>query len=117
MTANKVIIVYILSQWPRKTNYQSITAFLEARELYGHVDGTLTHPSASDNSSGASAAFEKAQKKTKALIVTSIRSDLIYLITECKTPKEIWDTLKQRFREDRGGYRIKSLKDISKDLS
>ena len=63
------------------------------------------------------AVLEQAWSKTKALIVTSIKSDLTYLITECKTPKEIWDTLKQRFREDRGGYRIKSLKDISKDLS
>ncbi|CAB4021124.1 Hypothetical predicted protein [Paramuricea clavata] len=54
----------------------------------------------SDSSSGATASFEKAQKKTKALIVTSIKSDLIYLITECQTPKEIWDKLKQRFERD-----------------
>ena len=52
-----------------------MTAILEARELYGHVDGTLTHPSASDSSSGEIASFEKAQKKTKALIVTSITSE------------------------------------------
>ena len=76
-----------------------MTAILEARELYGHIDGTLTRP-ASDGSSGAIATFEKAQKKTKALIVTSIKSDLIYLITECQTPKEIWDQLKQRFERD-----------------
>ena len=55
-----------------------MTAILEARELYGHVDGTTTHPSALDSSSGAIASFEKAQKKTKALIVTTIKSDLIY---------------------------------------
>ena len=79
-------------------NYQ-MTAILEARELYGHIDGTLTHP-ASDSSCGAIATFEKAQKKTKALIVTYIKSDLIYLITECQTPKEIWDKLKQRFERD-----------------
>ena len=30
----------------------------------------------------------------------SIKSDLIYLIIECKTPREIWDTLKQRFERD-----------------
>ena len=47
-----------------------MTAILESRELYGHVDGTLTHPSASDSSSGGIASFEKAQQKTKALIVT-----------------------------------------------
>ena len=27
-------------------------------------------------------------------------SNLIYFITECKSPKEIWDTLKQRFERD-----------------
>ena len=77
-----------------------MTAILEARELYGHIDGTLTRPSVSESSSGAIASFEKSLKKTKALIVTSIKSDLIYLITECQTPKEIWDTLKQRFERD-----------------
>ena len=44
--------------------------------------------------------LKKAQKKTKALIVTTIKLDLIYLITECKTPKEIWDMLKQCFERD-----------------
>ena len=77
-----------------------MTANLEARELYGHIDGTLTRPTVSDSSSGAIASFEKAQRKTKALIVTSIKSDLIYFITECQTPKEIWDKLKQRFERD-----------------
>ena len=33
-----------------------------------------------------------------ATVVTTIKSDLIYLIT--KTPKEIWDTLRQRFERD-----------------
>ena len=65
-----------------------MTAILEARELYGHIDGTLTRPSVSESSSGAIASFEKSLKKTKALIVTSIKSDLIYLITECKTQKK-----------------------------
>ena len=74
-----------------------MTAILEARELYGHIDETLTCPTVSDSSSGAIALFEKTQKKTKAVIVKSIKSDLIYLITECQTPKEIWDKLKQRF--------------------
>ena len=40
-----------------------MTAILEARELYGHVDGTLTRPSASDSSSGAIASFEKKSSK------------------------------------------------------
>ena len=77
-----------------------MTAILKARELYGHIDGTLTRPTVSDSSSWAIASFEKAQKKTKALIITSIKSDLIDLITECQTPKEIWDKLKQRFERD-----------------
>ncbi|CAB3989711.1 Hypothetical predicted protein [Paramuricea clavata] len=81
-----------------------ITTILEARELFGNIDGTLTRPSrpdlGSDSSSGATASFGKAPKKTKAFIVTSIKSDLIYLITECQTPKEIWNKLKQRFERD-----------------
>jgi hypothetical protein len=61
---------------------------LEARELWGHVDGT-----ASSSSSSAQTAFEKAKRKTKALLVTSINSDLVHLITVCQTPKQIWDKL------------------------
>ena len=61
-----------------------MTAILLAKELYGQVNWVE-----------AIASFEKAQKWTKALLVTSIRSDLIYIITECQTPKEIWDTLKK----------------------
>ncbi|XP_046856238.1 uncharacterized protein LOC124449354 [Xenia sp. Carnegie-2017] len=75
-------------------------AILESRELWRHVDGSVTNPDASDSSSGARIAFLKAQKKTKALLVTSINSDLVYLITECQTPKEIWDKLKERFERN-----------------
>ena len=75
-------------------------AILEAKELFGHVDGSLTRPDTSEGSSGRQTAFDKAQKKTKALLVTSINSDLIYLITGCETPKEIWDTLRGRFERD-----------------
>lgn len=46
------------------------------------------------------AIFQKAQKKTKTLLVTSINSDLVYFITECQTPKEILDRLKGRFERD-----------------
>ena len=77
-----------------------MTAILNARELYGHIVETLTHPNVSDSRSGAIASFEKAQKKRKAFIVTSIKSDLFYLMTECQTPKEIWGKLKQRFERD-----------------
>ena len=35
-----------------------------------------------------------------ALLVTSINSDLVHLITECQTAKEIWDKLKQRFERN-----------------
>ena len=76
---------------------------LEARELWGHVDGTATSPALSESSSSnsnAQSAFEKAQRKTKALLVTSINSDLVHLITECQTPKEIWDKLKERFERN-----------------
>ena len=65
---------------------------LEAKELWGHVDGTAISPASSKSSSSSSSAksaFKKAQRKTKALLVMSINSDLVHLITECQTPKEI----------------------------
>jgi hypothetical protein len=76
---------------------------LEARELWGYIDGTATSPALSESSSSSSSAqtvFEKAQKKTKALLVTSINSDLAHLIAECQTPKQIWDKLKERFERN-----------------
>jgi hypothetical protein len=76
---------------------------LEARELCGHVDGTATSPALSESSSSSSSAqtaFEKAQRKTKAPLVMSINSDLVHLITECETPKHIWDKLKERFERN-----------------
>ena len=76
---------------------------LEARELWGHVDGTETSPALSESSSSSSSAqpaFEKAPRKTKAVLVTSINSDLVHLITGCQTPKEIWDKLKERFERN-----------------
>jgi hypothetical protein len=76
---------------------------LEARELWGHVDGTATSPALSESSSSSSSAqtaFEKAQRKTKALLVTSINTDLVHLITECQTPKQILDKLKERFQRN-----------------
>jgi hypothetical protein len=76
---------------------------LEARVLWGYIDGTATSPALSESSSSSSSAqtvFEKAQKKTKALLVTSINSDLGHLVTECQTPKQIWDKLKESFERN-----------------
>jgi hypothetical protein len=78
---------------------------LEARELWSHVDGTAISPDSSEDSSSSSgpsaqAIFAKAQRKTKALLVTSINSDLVHLITECETPKQIWDKFKKRFERN-----------------
>ena len=60
---------------------------LEAKELWGHVDGTATNPTSSESgSSNASAqsAFTKAQMKTK----------------------EIWDKLKGRFERNTVGNKL-----------
>ena len=60
---------------------------LEAKELWGHVDGTATNPTSSESgSSNASAqsAFTKAQMKTK----------------------EIWDKLKERFERNTVGNKL-----------
>ena len=75
-----------------------IKVLLEAKELWGHVDGTAISPAlskSSSSSSSAKSAFKKAQRKIKALLVMSINSDLVHLITECQTPKEIWNVLKE----------------------
>ena len=75
--------------------YQMQTV-LEAKDLWGHVDGTKTRP----EDAGQQPAFDRSERKTKALLVTSINSDLVYLITECTTSKQIWDKLKERFQRD-----------------
>ena len=54
----------------------------------------------SSSSSSAQPAFEKTQRKTKALLVTSINSFSVHLITECQTPKEIWNKLKESFERN-----------------
>jgi hypothetical protein len=76
--------------------YQMQTV-LEAKDLWGYVDGTNTRPA---SNADQQAAFDKSEKKAKALLVTAINSDLVYLITECQKPKQIWDKLKQRFERD-----------------
>ena len=79
--------------------YQMQT-ILETRELFGHIDGPMTRPETSEGSSPREAVFDKVQKKTKALLVMLINSDLIYLVTECQTPREIWNKLKLCFEQD-----------------
>lgn len=73
-----------------------IQTVLEAKDLWGHIDGSSSRPTAEEQK----AAFTKSEKKAKALLVTSINADLVYLITECHTPKQIWDKLKERFERD-----------------
>jgi hypothetical protein len=60
----------------------------------------------SSSSSSAQTASEKAQRKTKALLVTRVNSDLVHLITECQTSKQIWDKLKERFERNTVGNKL-----------
>ena len=78
----------------------SNAGYTRSSRVVGSCKRIGDQPEVSESSAAAQSAFEKAQKKTKALLVTSIKSDLVHLITECQTPKEIWDKLKVRFERD-----------------
>lgn len=90
-----------------------ITAILEAKQLIRHIDGMLNRSVSSESTPGAIASFVKEQRKTKAVIVTSNKSDLICLIAECQTPKEIWGTLQKRFERDMIANKLYLNKDFS----
>ena len=68
---------------------------LKAKKVFGHVDGTALlgdRPSAGDT-----AAHETGAQLAMSTMVQHIHDDLIYLVTSCKTPKDLWDTLKGHF--------------------
>lgn len=70
---------------------------LMAKEVWGHVDGTVVQP---ENDPAAQASFAKCKQKAMATLVMGISSSLIYLITSCDNPKDIWDTLRAQFERN-----------------
>jgi hypothetical protein len=70
---------------------------LMAKEVWGHVDGTLVRPADGAN---AQAKFDKDVQKTMATLVIGVHSSIVYLVTACETPKDLWDTLKVQYERN-----------------
>ena len=83
------------SNWP--TWKFQMKHLLIAKEVWEHVDGTVQPPGEDE---AALARHAKAQQKAMAALVMGISSNLIYLVTSCTTPKELWDTLKAQFERN-----------------
>lgn len=79
------------SNWP--TWKFQMKHLLIAKEVWEHVDGSVQPP-------GARARHVKAQQKAMATLVMGISPNLIYLVTLCTTPKEVWDILKAQFERN-----------------
>ena len=72
---------------------------LIAKELYGYVDGTEAAP-ANDATPDAKATYTKNTSKAFSTIVLATSDDLLYLITDCESPKSAWDKLQAHFERD-----------------
>eukprot|EP00795_Rhopilema_esculentum_P005567 gene5567-biopygen555 len=83
------------SNWP--TWKFQMKHLLMAKDVWDHVDGTISLP---DDNTTSRATYEKAKQKAMATLVMGIQSNLIYLVTSCETPKDLWDTLKAYFERD-----------------
>jgi len=79
------------SNWP--TWKFPMKHLLIAKEVWKHVDvdGSMQPPG---QDVAALARHVKTQQKAMATLVTRISPSLIYLVTLCTTPMEVWDTLK-----------------------
>ena len=72
--------------------------YLRAKGLFGYCDGTTAL--SIDASSTLQANFTKESQKALSLLVMAISDPFIYLVTSCKTPKDVWDALKKHFERD-----------------
>ncbi len=84
------------SNWP--TWKFQMKHLLMAKEVWEHVDGTAAVRHADD--AGKQAKHDKDMQQTMATLVMGIHSSLIYLVTACETPKDLWDTLKVQFERN-----------------
>ena len=72
--------------------------FLIAKELFGYVDGSTTLAQGANEA--AKEEYNKKASKALAHIVLAVSDNLLYLITDCETPKSAWDKLKTHFERD-----------------
>ena len=67
---------------------------LMAKDVWDHVQETAPDPG---EDAAAQVRHDRAQQKAMATLVVGIHSKLIYLMTSCTTPKDVWDTLRGQF--------------------
>eukprot|EP00731_Ephydatia_muelleri_P033160 Em0025g116a len=79
---------------------------LKANKLWAFVDGdSATLPA--DASADQRARYAEQSDQAMAVLVMAISQSLLHLVTDCKTPREIWKALKDRF--ERNGLTSKML--------
>eukprot|EP00731_Ephydatia_muelleri_P003627 Em0001g3627a len=79
---------------------------LKAKNLWAFVDGdSATLPA--DASADQRARYAEQSDQAMAVLVMAISQSLLHLVTDCKTPREIWKALKDRF--ERNGLTSKML--------
>jgi hypothetical protein len=76
-----------------------MTQALIAKDIWDHVEGTAVDPGPG-GSAAERATYSKGLKRAKALLATAISQNLVYLVSACESPKDIWDALKGHFERD-----------------
>lgn len=71
---------------------------LKAKGLWGMVQET--EQLAADANAQVRAEFERKKEKAFSVLVLNVSTPQLYLITNCKTPKEAWEMLKAQFERD-----------------
>lgn len=71
---------------------------LKAKGLWGMVQET--EQLAADANAQVRAEFEWKKEKAFSVLVLNVSTPQLYLITNCKTPKEAWEMLKAQFERD-----------------
>ena len=72
---------------------------LIAKDLYGYVDGSIKEPD-STAEQGVKDGYTKKFNQAMSTIVLAVSDELLYLITECTTPKLAWEKLQAHFERD-----------------
>jgi len=72
---------------------------LMAKDVWDHVNGTAEDPGEVAEAA-VRTRYEKAKQKAMATLVVGIHSKLIYLVTSCTTPQDVWDTLRGQFERN-----------------
>ena len=71
---------------------------LMAKGLWKYVDGSEVL--AEDAAERAQTEFREKSQKALSTIVMAISTPLLYLVTSCEQPKDVWDTLRKHFERE-----------------